>query len=98
MDLEILKKDLSLIPTDQIAAAIATLAALQVSLAARLMTAPCADSSPSNGDRVLDADQAAEILNVKRSKVYELARQKAGGPPFFHIGKYPRISEADLRK
>lgn len=91
-------KEIDQIPADQIPAVMAQLAAAQSQLAARLIASPIGSAPSSAEDRLLDADQVAEILNLKKSKVYELARQKEGAPPFFHIGKYPRISETALRK
>lgn len=86
---------------EEIPLLLAGLASIQSALTARLLISR-QSIHPSNPevkeDRLLDADQVAQILNLKKSKVYELAKQKEGVPPFFYIGKYPRISEAALRK
>lgn len=47
-------------------------------------------------DELLDMKQAAKILNIPTSRVYELARQ--GQLPTVKLGKYVRMRRGDLNK
>jgi excisionase family DNA binding protein len=46
-------------------------------------------------DRLLDAKEAAELLNVKVGWIR--AQTRAGNMPHIKLGRYPRYDERDLR-
>lgn len=87
--------DPATVPTAEIPAALAVLAALQNALAARLVAAPAsATIEAAVAPPLLDAGQMAERLGVPESWVRTEAR--AGRIPSVEVGRYVRFREADV--
>ncbi len=93
-------KDIKDIPTEQIPAILAELAAIQTALAARLLNVQVQGNgkleSPPQDDRLLTAEQASEILGVKPRWLY----RHAVNLPFARklSRKTLRFSENGVRK
>lgn len=57
-----------------------------------------ADEAMSRGDGLLTVHDAARVLNVSVSWIYEHTRDDAGDQlPFVKLGKYLRFDRTDLR-
>lgn len=82
------------IPTEEIPAALAKLAALQSALAARLLVEQTSNES-SRAEPLVDAKEMARLLNCHESWVRSAARQ--GRIPFVAVGRYPRFRAADVQ-
>ena len=65
-------------------------------LKARLFLKLTSQPSPNESKHLRDAGEVAQILNVKRSKVYELAR--TGDLPSVRIGRYTRFTREAIEK
>jgi predicted DNA-binding transcriptional regulator AlpA len=75
------------LPVEALPALLVELAALQSAIAARMAQAP-AQAPESAEDRLLDVDQAAEVLGVSKDVLYssptlKTARVKIGGRVLF---------------
>ncbi len=57
------------------------------------------DSDKTEVEPLITADEAAELLNVAPSWVYQHARPKAGDAlPYIKVGRYTRFRESELRE
>lgn len=52
--------------------------------------------TPGPGDRLLTADEVAELLAIPRSSVYEYARRRVGQLPSISIGRHRRFIRRDV--
>jgi hypothetical protein len=89
------------LPVESIPAALAQLASIQCTLAARLMDGTgqtTTDSrAPTNGpeaEPLVDAKGVARMLDVHESWVR--TEQRAGRIPFFQIGRYIRFRPSEV--
>ncbi len=58
------------------------------------MTDPVVDLT----QRLLVADEVAELLNIKRSRVYELSRREQDPLPSLKLGKAKRFSRSQVEQ
>jgi excisionase family DNA binding protein len=78
----------------RLASAQLQLAGLQAALLARMQTAP--DGRAGTGDRLLDMEAVAEVLNVPVAHAREMGRRHE--LPTVRVGRYMKVRESSLQK
>lgn len=81
------------ISREDIPAMIAALAAIQVSLASRLLEPTRAETQEVK--KLFSVPQVALMIGTPKAYIYDLVRK--GEIPFVKIGKYIRVKEDDLK-